>query len=151
MFLKLRPSPLLFAVAALAWLTVCVCWWLLPLPLPLRLAVVLAASALAIFSLAPLRRRWELVLRPSGAWALREGDGDWRAVELRDALISPFFLMLHFRERHEGGGWLWPGRRPRFLLPITVDALAFDDFCQLRARLRTTRPSGGAGSQSHQY
>ncbi len=140
MFLKLQPSRLTLAAAALAWLSLGLCWWLLPLPLPLRLAVILPALALAFFSLAPLRSSSELALSPSGAWALRQGEaGDWRAVELEDALISPFFMVLHFRDCRRRGGGLWPRRR-RFSVPVAIDALAFDDFRRLRARLRTARP-----------
>ena len=139
MFLRLRPSPLTFAAAALVWLSICVCWWLLPLPLPLQLAVTLLILILAFFSLAPLRLPRELALSPSGAWALREGDGDWRAVELKDALISPFFMVLYFRDRQGGDDGFW--RRRRFFLPIAVDVVAFADFCRVRARLKTAKPA----------
>ena len=138
MFLELRPSVLTLAAAALAWLALCACWWFLPLPLSLRLVVILSALILAFFSLAALRSPSALALSPSGAWALRQGDGDWRAVELKDALISPFFVALYFYGRHEEEYRLRPWRR-RFILPIAIDAVAFDDFCRLRAHLRATR------------
>ena len=141
MFLKLRPSPLTLVAAALVWLSLCACWWLLPLPLPLPLAVTLLASILAFFSMASLRLPRQLALSPSGAWALREGDGDWRAVELKDALISPFYMVLYFRDRQGDGDRFRPWRRRRFFLPIAIDVVAFDDFCQLRARLRMAKPS----------
>jgi hypothetical protein len=110
----------LFALCA-AWLNA------LPLLARLVLTVVIGVSLWRTRQQAAELSISSLQLKPDGSWRVRQGDSEHEAFLLDSSVVTPWFVLLH---------WRMAARRQALLL--CRDSLEPDAFRRLRVALRVT-------------
>jgi toxin CptA len=129
--IELKPSRrlglLMLGMAALALTAI----WLADLPAGIRLSLGMGVIGATAWRWGRASVRGVLRLVADGRLQCRDGQGEWRDIEVQaDSLVIPALIVLRYRTAAD--------RRTRSLT-LLPDSAAADDLRRLRASLRWTR------------